>query len=841
MDDLYWLDQLHQHRDWVGDKAFYLALLKQRGYSVRPGFVIPASTLQRFLVTVNWQEQLFADLPHSSIYLDTENPRQLQQIAREIQQAFADTSLPPALLDRVEAAIESWQTGAVILRPSLGLLSGLDPTVSTRTNGLLSSRICPLDSSASLALLLKSAWAELFSAKSLFYWQRFGVQLQQVRLALLVQPIQSSLAAGTVQISNGQVQVQSTWGLGQTLALGGNDQFWGDLHQGTWSTQTGQKLYAYRLSGPTSTPDPESSALQSVLTAWIPEPELGLQLEMVPPQQQLQPSLSSAQLQQLGDLAQQIEAVVGLPLRLDWALEPELGLHITQVLPRFEPQPSPLSDLEPGLPAGSTSPAPKPLPAPAYSAAPHAFTPHRAGETDVHLVEPSSEPAFQVLVGLAAAPGRIVAPAWVLDTATGTTVPSGTILVAPVVTPQMVQVHQVAGIVTEQGGMTSHAAILARELGIPAVVGVSQATQLIRTGDTLALDGELGQVYCSTAPSLQQPEWPFDIATPTQEPPVQNPSAQEHRLSPELIAGPPREAKPQLWVSLSQLSTLAQVSTLPVDGLGLLRSELMLLDLFGQQHPLTWLHQSPEAVIGAQIAARVLPFATAFAPRRVFYRALDLPPEGNFARLNSSTNSSTASEALEPPVNGVSMLGVRGSLGFQLYPELLQVQLLALRQLQQQGLTNLSLVLPFVRTVEEFCFCRQQVEQAGLYESPQFQLWIMAEVPSVLLLLPDYAAAGVEGIAIGLNDLTQLLLGVDRDQPQMAAAFDPSHLAVQRAIQQLIQTATQLNLPCSVCGQGFQQRPQLLANLLDWGVTAVSVEPREVDWVRRVLEGGEVG
>lgn len=179
-------------------------------------------------------------------------------------------------------------------------------------------------------------------------------------------------------------------------------------------------------------------------------------------------------------------------------------------------------------------------------------------------------------------------------------------------------------------------------------------------------------------------------------------------------------------------------------------------------------------------------------------------------------------------------------MGIQLNPALFQTELLALRQLQQQGLDNLSLLLPFVRTVEEFSFCRQQVEQAGLFQNPRFQLWIMAEVPSVLMLLPEYQAAGVQGIAIGVNDLTQLLLGADRDQPQMAAAFDSSHPAVLRAIQQLIQTARQLNLPCSLCGQQLKQQPNLVANLVTWGVTAISVEPREAEWVYQILRQGQV-
>src|SRR4029078_12654944 len=123
-----------------------------------------------------------------------------------------------------------------------------------------------------------------------------------------------------------------------------------------------------------------------------------------------------------------------------------------------------------------------------------------------------------------------------------------------------------------------------------------------------------------------------------------------------------------------------------------------------------------------------------------------------------------------------------------------------LAEVQRSGYTNINLILPFVRTVEEFSFCRQRVEQAGLTQFPEFQMWIMAEVPSVLFLLPDYVKAGVQGISIGTNDLTQLLLGINRHSDQVAGAFNGRDRAVMRAIEQLIKQARAAGIPCSICG-----------------------------------------
>ncbi len=148
-------------------------------------------------------------------------------------------------------------------------------------------------------------------------------------------------------------------------------------------------------------------------------------------------------------------------------------------------------------------------------------------------------------------------------------------------------------------------------------------------------------------------------------------------------------------------------------------------------------------------------------------------------------------------------------------------------------------MLPFVRSVEEFSLCRQKVEQAGLTQIPQFELWIMAEVPSVLFLLPEYVKAGVAGISIGTNDLTQLLLGVDREQEQLAKRFNELHPAVMGAIAQLIQMSKDAGIPCAICGQAPAIYPEIIDRLVQWGITAISVEPEAVERTYQAIARAE--
>jgi pyruvate,water dikinase len=686
--------------------------------------------------------------------LDVNQPRQLQAIAQQIRQTIQTAAVPAPWLDELEAAVKSLNASSLILRPSFSLPTSLDPTLSYRTTGLFRGKVCWSDRSA-LAHSLKQVWSELFRAQSLVYWQRLGVELQHIHLAVLVQPLQQAVASGLLQDHNQQLEVRAIWGQGQGLTEGQvmPDCYRVDL-QGHLLTETlGLKTHAYRIHPGTAQP---------------------LQLEELSPAQQSQPVLTPPQLEQLTSLIKQAALELGVPLNTEWiqvqSSESTLEFWLTQVTPQLK--------------------IAKSAPAPTVSASPTAI------ETK--------------LQGTGAAPGYAKAPAWVMSNpdSSADMPPSGVILVTSYVTPQELNhLKQVVAVVTEQGGKTSHAAILARELGIPAVVGVSQATDRIHTGEMLWVDGDRGQIW------KKQPSGP-ELVT----------SSLKTAMEPPPVSPFPTHAT-QLWVTLSQTDSLQQALQLPIDGVGLLRSELMLLQALEEQPLQIWLEQGKQTELIERLAVQIEQVAAALAPRPVFYRSADFSPP-DFPSLT------------DPSRTNHLALGMRGVSRYPIDSTLFAIELAALRQVQQQGYPYVHLILPFVRTVEEFTFCRQQVEQAGLRQVSTFQLWIMAEVPSVLLLLPDYIQAGVEGIAIGSNDLTQLLLGVDRNHPHLSHWFDPPHPVVLQAIGQLVQTARQANIPCSLCGQ-LSPTPALIDPLIRWGITAISVTASQIEPLARAIAQAE--
>jgi pyruvate,water dikinase len=779
-ENCYWLEEIQSsNRLQVGDRAFYLSLLKRRGVPVLPGFVISSAILEQFLQNIRWLEPLFTDFPESSLHLNVDDPRQLQAVAQQIRQSIEATPLSEAWLHQMVDAIASWNAPMVTLRPSIALQGQLDPVVGSRIRGLLSTQQCTLEpgeNHEAIAQALKLVWAELFRARSLFYWQRSRIQLQHIRLAVLIQPVWQSLALGEVQIRQQRLEIRAASGepsdnpTPEVYVLGT------DTIQNLLENESVTRSLQRPLVNPSA-----------VLQVSEPRERSGQVLR--------HPSvLNPNQLQTLAQLGQQVQAALGDDLNFEWMLAPgaeasSTTFFLTEVV--FQ-----------GRRAEALRPS---QPSPPI-------------EANAPIQDPSAPNAMPVLTGLAAAAGKILAPVWVPDPADyPTVVPSGAALVVPQLAPVWVPyLKQAAALITEQGGLTSHAAILAREKGIPAVVGVTGATTLLRSGEVVCVDGDRGTIHRIPATSLEMAS-PEPVTPPESLPLPENRGATATRL----------------MVNLSQSGDLESWIRFPVDGVGLLRSEHLFADLLPQL-----LAPDPDASsLIQQMVDRLQSLVQTFASRPVFYRSLDV-----LHRPLASSNPATASRPEHNPI-----LGIHGTFAYQFHPQSFALELATLRQFQQLGYGNLKLLLPFVRTVEEFQAAAAQVMQAGLMQSPDFQLWIMAEVPSVLFLLPDYVSAGVQGISIGSNDLTQLLLAIDRDdsygdlqrdRPSLVTGSD-RHPAVLRAIQHLIQESRRLGIPCSICGELPSRHPDLIDELVRWGIHTISVHPGAIEPTYRAIVRAE--
>jgi pyruvate,water dikinase len=749
--ELYWLDRVQPSaRSSIGEKAFVLSQFGQQGYPIPPGFVISTEFLREFIENLEGKASILTDLPYSSLHLDVDDRSTLQRVARQSRQEILGATLPAEWRSLFMSAAQQLQSSTLILRVSLSL----PLSIEHRFSGLLPSQVCWCEPEA-LESAIKQAWAELFSAKSLFYWQRIGIGIEQIDLALLVQPFENAIASGTAAIDSDCLEIQSTWGLGYGILRG---EVFPDTYQIQLSTgqiktqQLGYKIRAYRLKSMPASTDRDC-----------------LETYVLTPEEQEYYSLDETSLTQLIQLAQRLAAERQFSGSFEWAISSVSQLSLTQIIPNF------------------------PKPAPAASLVSR---------------EPTMEDSQLLLTGLSASPGQAIAVARAIaDDAHLAAVPAGSILVARQIEPHWLPwLKQSAGIIAEQGGMTSHAAIIARELGIPAIVNATGATHLIHTGESLLLDGDKGEVYRLKSEVGAQSFAPVPGA--------------RHGL-PEQESIPHDPIGTQLMVNLSQPSAIARASALPVDGVGLLRSEWMLSELLSQKPLEEWLEPSQQSLLVEWITQAIGEFARGFAPRPVFYRSIDSKMPG-----------------FSPPLGNKSSER-RGTSGYQLNSTLFELELQALSQVSASGYTNVNLILPFVRSVEEFSFCRSRVERTELFQQETFQLWIMAEVPSVIFLLPQLIRAGVQGISIGTNDLTQFLLAVDREQAMSSDKLNARHPAMLAAIEQLIRLARDAGIPSSICGQAPVQYPELIDRLVRWGITSISVEPEAVERTYRAIARAE--
>ena len=155
------------------------------------------------------------------------------------------------------------------------------------------------------------------------------------------------------------------------------------------------------------------------------------------------------------------------------------------------------------------------------------------------------------------------------------------------------------------------------------------------------------------------------------------------------------------------------------------------------------------------------------------------------------------------------------------------------------SLTNLNLMIPFVRTIDELREVKKEIAKSSLSRSHSFKLFMMCEIPSNVILIEEFIKEGIDGVSIGSNDLTMLILGTDRDNAEVANVFDERDPAVLWAIERVIKACHKHNIPVSICGQAPSVYPSLVEQLVSWGITSISVSPDAIDDTRNILHRAE--
>jgi pyruvate,water dikinase len=422
---------------------------------------------------------------------------------------------------------------------------------------------------------------------------------------------------------------------------------------------------------------------------------------------------------------------------------------------------------------------------------------------EVKEAEPEIK-ATVLLSGAPASPGTASGPVKIVPEASQIDkVKTGDVLVAEMTTPDFVPaMKRAVAIVTDRGGRTAHAAIVSRELGIPCVVGVEGATTTLTDGQIITVDGSRGKVYEGK------------VAGKTK-------AAEAEALKEQI------KTKTRVYVNLAQPELAEAVAKRNVDGVGLLRAEFIVAQI--GEHPQYMISQKRGNEFTDKLYEGINAFAKAFDPRPVVYRTTDF-------KTNEYKELKGGGEYEKPEEN--PMLGYRGASRYITEVEVFRLEVDAIKRVREKH-KNLWVMIPFVRTVNEMSETKKLLESLGLKRSEDFKLWMMVEVPSNIFLIEQFIDVGIDGISIGSNDLTQLILGIDRDSEKLATTFDERNEAVMIALEKAIKTAKAKGITSSICGQAPSVYPELTEKLVEWGITSVSVSPDMIGTTREIIAKAE--
>lgn len=416
-----------------------------------------------------------------------------------------------------------------------------------------------------------------------------------------------------------------------------------------------------------------------------------------------------------------------------------------------------------------------------------------------------------ILAGVAASPGIVSGKVQIIHSKREIgKVDKGEILVTSMTSPDFVPaMKKAAAIVTDKGGLTSHAAIVSRELGVPCVVGTENATRILKNGQLISVDGLKGEVYRGGI-NLRSKDIVVSKVVDVQS----QPSA--------LV-----KTATKIYVNLAEPHLAEKVANENVDGVGLLRAEFMIAGI--GIHPKKLIKDKKGNVFVDKLSEGILQICKAFYPNQVVYRATDF-------KTNEYVNLIGGKQF--EPVEANPLLGYRGALRYVSDPQVFELELKAIKKVRRDY-NNLSLMIPFVRTPREMQEVKKIIVANGLLRSASFRLWLMVEIPANVILLKQFIECGIDGVSIGSNDLTMLLLGADRDNHELAELFDERNPAVYWALEKTIKTCNKYRITSSICGQAPSVYPEIVEKLVEWGVTSISVNPDAIERTRQLVYRAE--
>lgn len=762
---LLWFEQLERKDvDIVGGKSSSLGeMTAKTDVPVPYGFATTAYAYRYFIKESGLEEKMRSIL---SELTDVENSALLRDVSARLRDAIMAEKMPQDLQDAIGAAYVELgkrvgeENPYVAVRSSATAEDLPDASFAGQQDTYLN-----VQGAETIIAKVKECYASCFTDRAVYYREKQGFDHIEVALSAVVQMMVFSKTSGvmfTVNVATGDdnnILIEAAFGLGEYVVQG------------------------------TVTPDNYTISKHDhkIIDRCVNEQDIMLVRKkggdceevQVPEELRKVQTLTDEQILELADYAKKIEKHYGCYMDMEWGVDERTNkIWILQARPET-----------------------------VWSRR------NKEGGAKVQESKSMTTTDHKVIVkGLPASPGKVSSRVHViLDPSRIDEFKEGEILVTEMTAPDWVPAMKKAkAIVTDSGGMTCHASIVSRELGIPCIVGTKSrgeaATVTIPDGIDVTIDATHGVVYEGIIEEAKK----------------------ENQAGAAVAVAeyfPPTGTK--VYMNLGDPELAEKYSSLPCDGIGLMREEFI-WTTYIHEHPLYLIKTGhPEKVVD-QLAEGMRQVCQAMAPRPVTLR---------FSDFKSSEYRDLKGGDEFEPYEPSALLGWRGASRYYdpKYIEAFKLECQAVVKVREEfGLKNLNVMIPFCRNVEE---CEKVVKimaECGLERGKDFKVWLMAEIPSNIILADQFNKY-VDGYSIGSNDLTMLVLGCDRDNDTVSHIYDERNLAVRRAVRHLIEVAHSEGKTVSICGQAPSVYPEFCEFLIKSGIDSISVNPDTVKFTKKLV------
>ncbi len=770
-----WFEELSKEDiPLVGGKNANLGEMLRAKIPVPPGFAITAHAYYEFITKTGIAKKIYTTIEET--VTDVNDPKQYDEASKIIRNLIESAPM----LDEIAKAIRNAYSK---LNEKLGTTEEFVAVRSSATAedlpdaSFAGQQETFLNVRGTDELIEKTVrcWSSLFTPRAIYYRNQKGFKHEDVFISVGVQKMVNARAAGVmftldpVTGETDKIVIEANWGLGEAVVSGSvtPDDYIVDKNT--------LKIIEKRIVKKT--------------VEYIRDPETGKTIHSeVSQERQEQPCLTEEEVALLAEIARNIEGHYGRAQDIEFSIDRDLSFSENVFIVQSRPE--------------TVWSAQKLAPAPTPSA--------------------TAVEARVILKGLAAGKRDIgigIAKVALTPDEAAKTMQKGDILVTTMTNPDFVPFMKIAGaIVTDKGGVTAHAAIVSRELGIPCIVGTEIATAVLVTGREYTVDAKSGVVY----------EGRISLA----EAPVKHSAS-----APTSAAGAILETAPvtatKIYMNLGVPEKIEEYKHLPFEGIGLMRIEFILASYINQ-HPLYMLETGQADRFVNQLAEGVATVARAIQPRPVVLRFSDFKTN-EYRELKGGSKYEI--------VEANPMLGWRGASRYisQWYEDAFLLECKAIRKCREEwGLKNVWVMLPVIRTVWEAKKCLEIMKKEGLERSRDFKVWFMAETPAIAIMADEFSKL-CDGFSIGSNDMTQGILMIDRDSERLGSMgyFDERDPAVKRIIAHLIQVAHENGVTVSICGEGPSNLPDFTEFLVRCGIDSISVNNDVVVSTRQMVASFE--